>query len=129
MASTEGGLQLYSRHDWPDFGGERLFSPTRCTVPAHLQSIMPFFPYESSQGMDAITQLSRLLWFMGVSLVPPELWPCQGGGGSAGGGVPIEFVTPGCIPALTGLSASTCGLSLGGFTPDMSRRFYQTCLQ
>lgn len=66
---------------------------------------------------------------MGVFLVTPKLWPYWVGGGSAGGGVPAEFVTPGCIPALAGLSARTCGLSLGGFTPDMSRRFYQACLQ
>lgn len=80
-----------------------------------------FFSCESSQGIDAINQLSRLLCFMGVLLVPPKLWPCQGGHGSGGfpsslspqgASQPLQGSLPAHVVCPWGVSHLTCP---GGF--------------
>lgn len=67
---------------------------------------MPFFPYEGSQGTDATNQLPRLIWFIGVLLVPPGLWPHQAGSWKCWWGFPSSLSPQGasqllqdCLPA------------------------------
>lgn len=76
-----------------------------------------FFPYDSSQGVEQKPALQAGLVYGVFLLMSPGLWLFWGGSWQCGG-FPIEFVTPGCIPALAGLSASACGLSLGCFIPE-----------